>query len=367
MLTILGARKSFATPEGGMVRPLDGIDLSIRNNEFLTLLGPSGCGKTTLLKTIAGFEVLDEGEMRLDDRPIDHVPAHRRPFNTVFQNYALFPHMTVAENIAYGLEVAGVPRTTRAARVADGLRLVSLSGLDRRKPSQLSGGQQQRVALARALVNQPRILLLDEPLSALDRKLRQSMQIELKALQHNVGITFLLVTHDQEEALSMSDRIAVMDRGHILQIGTPKEIYDTPVNRFVATFIGTSNIISGKSTTDGSRRFVRASNGTCVQVSSNSASDGEELDVVIRPEELHLRNGKGGPGSNQAELAVTVQTVVFLGSDLHLHGHLTDGTPITALHRHAREQQQTVPCPGEVVTLSYPLTAPHLMRSEQLK
>jgi spermidine/putrescine transport system ATP-binding protein len=364
MLAITGARKSFATPEGGEVKPLDGIDLSIQNNEFLTLLGPSGCGKTTLLKTIAGFEDLDQGEMRLDGQPIDHVPAHRRPFNTVFQNYALFPHMTVAENVAYGLEVAGVPRAARTQRVTDALRLVSLSGLERRKPSQLSGGQQQRVALARALVNHPRILLLDEPLSALDRKLRQSMQIELKALQHNVGVTFLLVTHDQEEALSMSDRIAVMDRGHILQIGTPKEIYDTPISRFVATFIGTSNILSGSVVADGARTVVRTASGTTVHFANKSISAGEEVDVVIRPEELHLVGNAAASRPDRAELKVTVQTVVFLGSDLHLHGHLDDGTPITALHRHAREQQEVVPTPGQVVTLGYPSSAPHLMRKE---
>ncbi|MDQ3558367.1 MAG: ATP-binding cassette domain-containing protein, partial [Pseudomonadota bacterium] len=225
LIGIKSAVKAFATPEGGRVLALDHVDLSIRNNEFLTLLGPSGCGKTTLLRSIAGFEDFTEGAIQLDGRVLGDVPPHKRPFNTVFQSYALFPHLTVENNVGYGLDVARVQRQERNERVAQALALVGLTGLEKRKPRQLSGGQQQRVALARAIVNRPRLLLLDEPLSALDRQLRQSMQIELKNLQHTLGITFLYVTHDQEEALVMSDRIAVMNKGRIQQIDLPSAVY----------------------------------------------------------------------------------------------------------------------------------------------
>ena len=356
LLRISDARKAFRTPEGGFVQPLDGINLAIQNNEFLTLLGPSGCGKTTLLKAIAGFEDLDDGEMYLDGKPIASVPAHRRPFNTVFQNYALFPHMSVAENVSYGLSVAGVAKTERIARVADALRLVSLSGLEQRRPSQLSGGQQQRVALARALVNRPRILLLDEPLSALDRKLRQSMQIELKNLQHTVGITFLFVTHDQEEALSMSDRIAVMDRGGVLQLGTPAEIYDVPATRFVAGFIGTSNILTGTLRRHGSEAHVQVSENLSIAVTYAPQSDGAPVDVVLRPEHLTLANV--GPH----RLSATLENIVFVGSDLHLHGRLPTGAAVVALHRHARGGAGHADLtPGSVIELSYDPRSPHVM------
>jgi spermidine/putrescine transport system ATP-binding protein len=360
LLRVVGARKSYRTPETGIVMPLDGVDLAIRNNEFLTLLGPSGCGKTTLLKTIAGFEDLDDGEIFLAGQPMSAVPAHRRPFNMVFQNYALFPHMTVAENIGYGLEVAGVARQESIERVTQALRLVSLAGLERRKPSQLSGGQQQRVALARALVNRPRVLLLDEPLSALDRKLRQSMQIELKNLQHTVGITFLFVTHDQEEALTMSDRIAVMDQGRILQLGTPAEIYDRPANRFVANFIGTSNILTGRLARNRSGSVVKVDGGTELRVVANGLADGDIVDVVLRPEHLNLSDKEK---ESLGHLEVTLENVVFVGSDLHLHGRLKNGAPITALHRHARGASNSSFAPGRTIILHYAASAPHLMTS----
>jgi spermidine/putrescine transport system ATP-binding protein len=360
LLRVADARKAFRTPEAGTVTALSGVNLSIRKNEFLTLLGPSGCGKTTLLKTIAGFEDLDDGEIYLEGRAMSAVPAHRRPFNTVFQNYALFPHMTVAENIGYGLEIAGVARQERVVRVTEALRLVSLAGLERRKPSQLSGGQQQRVALARALINRPRVLLLDEPLSALDRRLRQSMEIELKSLQHTVGITFLFVTHDQEEALTMSDRTAVMDRGRILQLGTPAEIYDTPANRFVASFIGTSNILTGKLALDRHGGVVKVDGGTEIHVAEHGFADGDLVDVVLRPEHLSV----AAPGAHSpCQLDVTLENVVFVGSDLHLHGRLTNGKPIIALHRHARGSSNVAFNPGQVVSLHYAASAPHLMTS----
>jgi spermidine/putrescine transport system ATP-binding protein len=351
LVRVAEAVRRFRTPEGGSVTPLDHVSLAIRGNEFLTLLGPSGCGKTTLLKSIAGFEDLDEGEIYLGGAPLSGVPAYRRPFNTVFQSYALFPHMTVADNVGYGLDVAGVPRDERATRVAEALKLVSLEGLDRRMPRQLSGGQQQRVALARALVNRPRVLLLDEPLSALDRKLRQAMQIELKSLQHTVGITFLFVTHDQEEALTMSDRIAIMDQGRILQIGRPAEIYDTPVNRFVASFIGTSCIFAGIYRNG----TVRTPNGIEAHVGRRGFADGEMVDVVIRPEHL----AAGGP-AGMPSLSVTLDTIVFVGSDLHLHGRLAEGTAVSALHRHVPGGAGLEV--GETVRFAYDPAALHVMK-----
>jgi spermidine/putrescine transport system ATP-binding protein len=358
LLRVTGARKSFRTPEGGVVTALEGVDLAIRNNEFLTLLGPSGCGKTTLLKVIAGFEDLDAGEIELDDQPVGLVPAHRRPFNTVFQNYALFPHMTVDGNVGYGLDVAGVPRAERDQRVAAVLGLVGLVGMERRRPAQLSGGQQQRVALARALVNRPRVLLLDESLSALDRKLRQSMQIELKKLQHTVGITFLFVTHDQEEALTMSDRVAVMDSGRVLQLGTPSEIYDTPANRFVAGFIGASNIMTGTLRGQGAACAVELEGGGVLQVAEAGAQDGERVDVMVRPEHL----GVAPQGASGPSLEVTLENVVFVGSDLHLYGRLPGGTAVHALHRHVRGDAASGFSPGQILRLGYAPASPHVMR-----
>jgi len=235
---VLGLRKNY-----GSVVALDGVDITIERGEFFTLLGPSGSGKTTLLRLIAGFERPDAGVIELGGRDISRVPPYARDVNTVFQDYALFPHMTVAENVQYGLRVRRVPRAERRERARRALEMVRLGGLGERKPTQLSGGQRQRVALARAIVNEPQVLLLDEPLGALDFKLRQEMQIELQHVQREVGITFVYVTHDQEEALAMSDRIAVLSNGRIEQIGTPLEVYERPQTDFVAGFIGISNLI----------------------------------------------------------------------------------------------------------------------------
>ena len=240
-----GVTKVFGAGQDA-VRALDGVSVTIRQNEFFTLLGPSGCGKTTLLRLIAGFEFPTEGEILLYGEDIAPLPPFKRPVNTVFQNYSLFPHMTVAQNIGFGLEMLGKPKAEVEARVSEMLRLVRMEQLRNRKTSQISGGQQQRVALARALAPQPKVLLLDEPLSALDYKLRKDMQIELKRLQNETGITFIFVTHDQEEALTMSDRIAVMSKGHILQVGNPRNIYDHPAERFVANFIGETNFLEGE-------------------------------------------------------------------------------------------------------------------------
>ena len=288
-LTIGLARKAFTTPEGGLVRALDGVSLQIRDGEFFVMLGPSGCGKTTLLRAIAGLEVLDSGEIYLGRERIDQLPAHARPVNTVFQSYALFSHLTVAQNIAFGLEMEKLPKARIAERVAEMMALVRLEGLGGRRPHQLSGGHQQRVALARALAKQPRVLLLDEPLAALDLKLRRGMQAELRRIQQASGITFVFVTHDQEEALSLGDRIAVFSEGLPAQIGTAEEIYERPVNRFVADFIGESNFVSAPVEDDGERQRIRLSGGLPITlaVPAEVGADGT-ASFAVRPERLVL-------------------------------------------------------------------------------
>ena len=361
LLQIEAATRIFRTPEGGTVTALDRVDLAVRTNEFLTLLGPSGCGKTTLLRAIAGFEDLDGGDVRLDAASLAGVPAYRRPFNTVFQSYALFPHLNVADNVGYGLDVKKLPRSDRDTRVAGALGLVGLAGYGRRKPKQLSGGQPQRVALARALVNRPRLLLLDEPLSALDRNLRQAMQIELKNLQHEVGISFLVVTHDQEEALVMSDRIAVMHGGRIQQVGTPGEIYDTPASRFVAGFIGSSNVYAGRVEREtGSHCVIRTDGGIELRAPPGASAAGSRVDCMIRPEQIRV----GARGDDSAPiLDAVVERLVFIGADLQIHARLGDGSPVQALMRHRRADSRKL-TPGDTVRLSYDPGAVHLMAAE---
>jgi spermidine/putrescine transport system ATP-binding protein len=362
LLDITGAVRGFRTPEGTEVRALDGVDLAIRENEFLTLLGPSGCGKTTLLKAIAGFEDLDAGDIRLDGTSLRDVPPYRRPFNTVFQSYALFPHLSIADNVGYGLDVARVARRERDRRVDDALALVGLAGLGRRRPKQLSGGQQQRVALARALVNRPRLLLLDEPLSALDRHLRQVMQVELKTLQHEVGITFLVVTHDQEEALAMSDRIAVMSAGRVRQLGTPGEIYDAPTDRFVAGFVGASNLFGGTWRSDATpgRGRVVVSEAVAVEVATAAPPiDGARVECLLRPEQLAFE-AAGAADAHTGALAATVERVVFVGADRHVHVRLADGAVVQALQRHARGDPGG-PAAGDAIRLRYRPDAVHLL------
>jgi spermidine/putrescine transport system ATP-binding protein len=284
-VALAAVSKRFLGSRGGEpVVAVDGVQLDIADGEFFSLLGPSGCGKTTTLRMIAGFEYPSAGSIRIFGQEVGLEPPNKRPVNTVFQSYALFPHMTVEENVAFGLQMQGVEGTERERRVRDVLGLVQLSGLDGRRPKQLSGGQQQRVALARALVNHPKVLLLDEPLGALDLKLRQAMQIELKQLQERVGITFVYVTHDQEEALTMSDRIAVMDRGRLLQVGTPADVYDRPRTRFVADFIGDSNLLDAEVLDDASMRLA---DGTVIRVVSDRRP-GARVTVAIRPEKLAL-------------------------------------------------------------------------------
>ncbi|HEV7247077.1 MAG TPA: ABC transporter ATP-binding protein [Shinella sp.] len=314
------AAKAFATPEGQTVTALDAIDLEVSRNEFLTLLGPSGCGKTTLLQAISGFVELDAGRILIDDEDITDRPPYRRPVNTVFQNYALFPHMTVGENTAYALEVAGVARPERAKRVVDALRMVGLEGMEGRKPRQLSGGQQQRVALARAIIARPKLLLLDEPLSALDKNLRQAMQIELKTLQHELGISFIFVTHDQQEALTMSDRVAVLSGGRIQQLDTPRAIYDQPKNSFVATFVGASNLFEGH--VDGGRLVT----GDGIAITHMRPGSTGAATALIRPEQFFIaRSGDDAPS-----LDVDLEQIVFVGSTFELFGRTATGRRVIA-------------------------------------
>ncbi|MCL6690527.1 ABC transporter ATP-binding protein [Pseudomonas sp. R3.Fl] len=293
----------FGTPGQGL-KALDDVSLDIRANEFFTLLGPSGCGKTTLLRLIAGFEQPTSGSIRLYGEPMQGLPPFRRPVNTVFQSYALFPHMTVAQNIAFGLEMQGKPKAETEATVKAMLELVRLPDVGSRRADQLSGGQQQRIALARALASRPKVLLLDESLSALDLKLRKEMQIELKRLQHETGITFIFVTHDQEEALTMSDRIAVMNKGQVLQIGTPTEIYDAPANRWVADFIGETNFLEAEVNGDG----VVLADGQRLTAATTLPG---KVTLAIRPERTEL--------AQDGELEGVVETVVYVGTDTVYH------------------------------------------------
>ncbi len=302
---------------------LDQISVAIRQNEFFTLLGPSGCGKTTLLRIIAGFDHPSEGEIWLDGVNISALPPFKRPINTVFQNYALFPHMTVAENIGFGLEMLRKPKDEIRATVGEMLRLVRMEELATRRVSQISGGQQQRVALARALAPRPKVLLLDEPLSALDLKLRKEMQIELKRLQGETGITFIFVTHDQEEALTMSDRIAVMSRGKMLQIGTPREIYDHPNDRFVANFIGDTNFLPAEIVTlDGDCAKIKLASGAIVNAGlPEDARPSGAVTIVVRPEQAELVSGE-----SRADLTGRIENIVYFGTDTHYHLKIQDGS-----------------------------------------
>lgn len=271
-------------------RVLDNFDLTIFDGEFFTLLGPSGCGKTTVLRMIAGLEDADVGEIHLAGQEISKIPAEKRPVNTVFQSYALFPHMTVFDNVAFGLKMSKVPKEEIKPRVMEALEMVRLGDFAQRKPSQLSGGQQQRVAIARAVVNRPKLLLLDESLSALDYKLRQQMQVELKRLQRKLGITFVYVTHDQEEALSMSDRVVVMHKGKVQQLGTPREIYEQPANLFVAKFIGEINQLDGEIVAiDGNHEYeVKVEGMQWTLHAEHSFKVGDKVNVLLRPEDLRV-------------------------------------------------------------------------------
>lgn len=323
-VAIADVRKTFP----GAAQPaLAGVTLDIRRNEFFTLLGPSGCGKTTLLRMIAGFDAPDSGSIQLEGVDLAGMPPNRRPVNTVFQSYALFPHMSVEENIAFGLEMLGQPREAIRARVAEMMRLLQLGGMGGRRPAQLSGGQQQRVALGRALAPAPKVLLLDEPLSALDLKLRKEMQIELKRLQTETGITFVFVTHDQEEALTMSDRVAVMRNGRFAQVGAPNEIYERPADLFVAEFIGEANfwpvICLDRTETVGRFTFTGMDHSPVLTAACGQGiSSGSKAIMVVRPERIVLTE------MASARVLAKVHTAVYRGSDIMLHATLGNGSEL---------------------------------------
>ncbi len=315
----------------GDVVAVDRIDLEIADGEFFSMLGPSGSGKTSTLRMIAGFEAPTEGTIRLHGRDVTGVPPFDRDVNTVFQDYALFPHMTVGDNVAYGLVVRGVAAAERRTRVQEALRMVRLTGYDARRPGHLSGGQRQRVALARALVNRPRLLLLDEPLGALDLKLREEMQIELKAIQSQVGITFVYVTHDQEEALTMSDRLAVFNAGRIEQIGTPAEVYEHPATTFVAGFVGTSNLLVG---------------------AAAASVFGEPGTFAIRPEKINLVDTDVQIGPDEGSATGEITNVVYLASDTRYHVALDAGADVVVTEQNLQaSSMEALAAQGRTVRL----------------
>jgi spermidine/putrescine transport system ATP-binding protein len=311
--------KRFITPEGSELAAVDHVTMQIKNGEFFSMLGSSGCGKTTSLRMIAGFEWPTEGEVYIEGKPMGRTPPFQRKVNTVFQSYALFQHLTVFQNVAFGLEMEGASKDEIERRVRHALEMVQLTGMERRKPRQLSGGQQQRVAVARALVKVPDVLLLDEPLGALDLKLRKEMQLELKSLQQQLGITFVYVTHDQEEAMTMSDRIAVMSKGRVQQIGAPVEIYERPANRFVADFIGDSNFLDGRikslSKNEASVYIPEFNAEVTGLPVSDELVNGEEVTVSIRPEKVHIAEKALGQNTFKGEVTNTV----YIGTDTHVY------------------------------------------------
>jgi spermidine/putrescine transport system ATP-binding protein len=344
---------------------VDGIDLDIGDGEFFTMLGPSGCGKTTTLRMIAGFEQPDSGQVLIDGTDVAGLPAHKRPTNTVFQSYALFPHLTVEENVAYGLKRKGVEKGEAQRRVREELERVGLWGEAKRRPNQLSGGQQQRVALARAVVNLPKVLLLDEPLGALDLKLRKNLQIELKRIQQEIGITFIYVTHDQEEALTMSDRIAVMNRGVVEQVAGPVEVYERPATTFVAGFIGVSNLMPATVVSaNGDRAQVELDAGGAVECAgSNGLASGEQCYAVVRPEKLVVHVGDDRPADGNPSVEGTVESSVFIGTATQLVVRVAGDVPLTVLVPNASEQErQRLPGAGVRVRLSWAPEHMHLVR-----
>ena len=338
---------------GEVITAVAGIDLDIREGEFFSLLGPSGCGKTTTMRMIAGFEEPTQGVIRLHGQDVTNVPPNKRDVNMVFQSYALFPHMNVFENVAFGLRRKAVAKPEITRRVGEMLDIVDMAGRSERRPRELSGGQQQRVALARALVNNPRALLLDEPLGALDLKLRQAMQVELKRIQREVGITFVYVTHDQGEALTMSDRIAVMNDGSIEHLGSPREIYEHPRTRFVAGFIGTSNLLTGAiARLDGDHAIIQVSQDEriIVPVQDRALSEGSRLELTVRPEKIDLTADR--PSGEGCALRGTVTEVVYLGTSTNFSVATSAGADVVVFQQNSASAGN-VAARGDSVWLSW--------------
>ncbi|SHK52612.1 spermidine/putrescine transport system ATP-binding protein [Nocardiopsis flavescens] len=358
-ISLEGVFKSFRSGSG-TVHAVDGVDLGVERGEFFSLLGPSGCGKTTTMRMIAGFEEPTAGVVRLNGRDVTGVPANRRDVNMVFQSYALFPHMSVADNVAFGLRRRRVAKDEIRRRVGEMLELVELGHRAGHRPSRLSGGQQQRVALARALVNRPAALLLDEPLGALDLKLRQTMQVELKRIQREVGITFVYVTHDQGEALTMSDRIAVMNNGRVEQLGTPAQVYERPATRFVADFIGTGNLVRGtvRGESGGVWRVEVGDGATALLAelpaalaSQGSGAVGSEVDLIVRPEKIRL--GTEAPGDGVSAVPGTVAETVYTGAATHYQVDIGGGGTVT-VHLQNSSDSALAADRGDRVWLSWP-------------
>jgi spermidine/putrescine transport system ATP-binding protein len=356
------------TKRFGDFAAVKGMDLDIPRGQFFTMLGPSGCGKTTTLRMVAGFEEPSEGTVLLDGEDVTGQPAFRRPTNTVFQSYALFPHLSVERNVAFGLQRRRISKDEVRRRVAEELERVGLAAEAKRRPRQLSGGQQQRVALARALVNRPAVLLLDEPLGALDLKLRKQLQVELKRIQQDVGITFVYVTHDQEEALTMSDRIAVMNRGVVEQVSDPETVYESPATTFVAGFIGVSNLMPGEViSANGAGAELRLDAGPTVRTpQSGGATPGERAHAVVRPEKLVLAPAGDAAPDGRPSVEGQVESSLYLGTATQMVVKLGDGTRMTVLVPNAdAEARRDLPVAGDGARLSWSDENIHIVREGQ--
>jgi spermidine/putrescine transport system ATP-binding protein len=354
---------SSVTKRFGELVAVDDLSLAIPEGDFFTLLGPSGCGKTTTLRMVAGFEEASSGRVLIDGDDVAGVPPYKRPTNTVFQSYALFPHLNVKDNVAFGLKRQKVDKTDIDRRVGTELERVGLAGEAKRRPAQLSGGQQQRVALARALVNLPKVLLLDEPLGALDLKLRKGLQVQLKQIQREVGITFVYVTHDQEEALTMSDRIAVMNQGRIEQVADPEQVYDKPATSFVAGFIGVSNLMPGVVKNAGARGEVRLDSGVTVNAEVNGFAAGDRCNAVVRPEKLWITPEGEKVDGNLPSVEGLVESSLYLGTSTQMIVRLPDDVVLTVLCPNTdEEERRSLPGGGARVKLSWAPEHMHLVR-----